>query len=371
MKVLVLGGTGAIGKPLIELLNDRGDEVYVTSRSKRESKGNIHFLQGDAHDWQFLQQHLYVKYDVIVDFMVYSTKCFKERSKFYLNATDQYIFLSSARVYADSKVPIKEDAPRLLDICKDSEYLNSDEYALSKARSENVLFNSGKKNWTIIRPYITYNVKRLQLGGIELTTWLNAALSGRPLVIPKDIGQCETTMTYGDDVAKAISLLVGNKDALGEAFNVTGTDHMTWNNVTNIYQCIVEEKTGKRPKLYTPDTSAKLSIVLGNAFQIKYDRTYNRIFDNSKLLQVCGESLSFTPMQDGLKACIRNYLDLPEEQKMTTKNVLYEAWIDRSTCKKASIKRLRNNKEKLKYLSYYYVPRAVESVIRIKRGYKK
>ena len=368
MKILVLGGTGAMGKPLIELLNARGDDVYVTSRSKRESKENIYFIQGDAHDWQFIQQQLHTHYDAIVDFMIYNTRSFAKRVNFYLDATDQYLFLSSSRVYADSKEPIKESSPRLLDICNDSKYLNTDEYALSKARSEDVLLNSGRKNWTIIRPYITYNAKRLQLGGSELATWLNAALSGRPIVIPQDVGQCETTMTYGNDVARAISFLIGNKNALEEVFNVTGNDHMAWNDVASIYQSIIEEKTGLRPKLYIPENSIQLSGILGNNFQIKYDRTYNRIFDNSKLLHVCGEELSFISMRDGLKTCLRHYLELSEEEKVTNRNVKYEAWIDKLVYKKVSIKGIRNNKDKLKYLSYYYVPQIVNGVVKIRQG---
>lgn len=64
-----------------------------------------------------------------------------------------------------------------------------------------MLFKSGYKNWTIIRPYITHNTRRLQLGGLELGTWLTAALYGRPLVLPKDVGIYQTMMPHGDDVA--------------------------------------------------------------------------------------------------------------------------------------------------------------------------
>ena len=67
------------------------------------------------------------------------------------------------------------------------------------------MFDSSLKNWTIIRPYITYNTRRLQLGGLELLTWLTAVFSGRPLVLAKDVGMHETTMTYGGDVARAMA----------------------------------------------------------------------------------------------------------------------------------------------------------------------
>ncbi len=55
-------------------------------------------------------------YDAIVDCMGYSTQKFNERYRMMLDNTSQYIFLSSYRVYADSKGLITETTPRLLDV---------------------------------------------------------------------------------------------------------------------------------------------------------------------------------------------------------------------------------------------------------------
>lgn len=356
MRVLVLGGTGAMGEPLVRMLAERGDEVYVTSRRKRQDKGNVHYIQGDAHNLSFIKQELGKNYDAIVDFMIYSTDDFRDRSKLYLQSTEQYMFLSSARVYAESKEPITENSPRLLDVCKDEEYLKTDEYALAKARSENVLFESEYKNWTIIRPYITYNTKRLQLGGLELGTWLTATLSGRPLVLPKDVGIHQTTMTHGDDVARAMTKLIGNDKALGEAFHITGNDHMKWRDVAEIYKNVIEEDTGHTVEIYEPEASEMVSVIMGNATQIKYDRTYDRVFDNAKLLSVCVEEFDFTHMRGGLRQCLTNYLKLPEALKFNTHNLRYYAWVDKNTGRKCSLQNMKGSKDKLKYLGYYYAP---------------
>ena len=37
VKVLILGGTGAMGMSLVPILQAKGDEVFVTSRKYRES----------------------------------------------------------------------------------------------------------------------------------------------------------------------------------------------------------------------------------------------------------------------------------------------------------------------------------------------
>ena len=109
-------------------------------------------MHGDAQDDQFLEQLLEAKWGVIVDFMVYDTAKFAHRAPKLLAGTNQYVFLSSARVYAGTCDSITEDSPRLLDEVADKDFLETSDYSLAKARQENILRDSGKRNWTIIRP---------------------------------------------------------------------------------------------------------------------------------------------------------------------------------------------------------------------------
>ena len=290
MKILILGGTGAMGVDLVKILGERGENVTVTSRLERKSEfNNVKYVKGDAHDTAFLKSLLAKKYDAIVDFMVYSTEEFKSRCDILLNATNQYIFLSSSRVYADSETPITEDSPRLLDITTDSEYLKTDEYALTKARQENLLRESGKTNWTIIRPYITYSNQRLQLGVYEKELWLYRALYDRTTVFPKAIAGKYTTMTLGADVAMEISKLIGNEKAMGEAFHLTTDKAIKWDDVLAIYKRVFKDVTGKEIKIKYVDDPKPIYDVMGNKYQVIYDRLFDRRFNNSKFLQVAGE----------------------------------------------------------------------------------
>lgn len=181
MKILVLGGTGAMGAPVVQILADRNNHVVVTTRQNKKSQNkNIQFVQGDAHDLNFVRGLLDKVYDAVIDFMIYTPDEFMTFSKLYMEKSRQYVFLSSARVYADSpEERITEDTPRLLDITKDEQYLATNEYALAKAREENMLMESGFNNFTIIRPYITYYNNRLQLGVFEKEIWLQRALDGK------------------------------------------------------------------------------------------------------------------------------------------------------------------------------------------------
>ena len=219
MDILILGGTGAMGRHVSELLKAKGYNVYITSRSRRENDEIISYIQGNAKELAFISKLCQKHWDVIIDFMVYSIDELKERINIILKSTDQYIFLSSARVYADSPI-ISEDSPRLLDVCQDKEYVASNEYAIAKAKEENLLFESKYKNWTIVRPGLTYAENRLQLGVYEKENWLYRALHGRSIVFSKDLMDKYYTLSYGKDVADGIVQLVGKTEAIGQVFHI-------------------------------------------------------------------------------------------------------------------------------------------------------
>ena len=107
-----------------------------------------------------------------------------------------------------------------------------------------MLINSTKKNWTIIRPYITYSEERLQLGVLEKEAWLYRAMHNRPIVSSADINNKVTTLTYGFDVAKGINAIIGQEAAFGEAFHITSSGSITWNNVLEIYTNVLEKHLG-------------------------------------------------------------------------------------------------------------------------------
>lgn len=310
--VLILGGTGAIGISLVEILNKQDKfQVVVTSRKTHENYDNVRFRQGNAHEIGWLQSILQERtWDAIVDFMNYSTEEFSQHALYLLKATKQYVFISSARVYADSgDVPLTESSSRLLDVSTDYEFLKTDGYALKKARQENILFRSGYKNWTIIRPYITFGEKRLQLGVMEKEDWLIPALNGRPIVISKDILNHYTTMTRGDDVAKCIAALLTKQDALCEVFHIASREKQKWQDIFNWYMEAYNDVKGIKPVIYY--TEKWDACFGGNYYQWKYDRLYNRCFDNNKICRFAPDVI-FAPMEISIKEMAKSFIETYE-----------------------------------------------------------
>lgn len=345
MRILLLSGTGAMGSPLAALLQREEHDIYITSRSYRENVNHVHYIRGNVRELTFLRDILKDTYDVIFDFSVCSSSEFKERMPLFLDSTSQYFYFSSSRVYSDSPVPITEKSLRLLDSCSDEIYLSTDEYALAKAREENLLRDSGKKNWTIIRPYITYNDYRLQLGVYEKENWLNRVLEGKTIVLPKDIAEKKTALTWGPDVAGALVKLMGNEKAYGETFQIVTNQSLTWQEIFRIYSDVIERKTGRIPKIKYIENSLSLQSVW-NPYQIIYDRVYNRTFDSRKLEEAIGK-FEYTDMYEGLERCLSNFLDAP---RWLDRNWNYETWSDVNTGEWTLVTKIPGKRQKLNYL---------------------
>ena len=302
-KALILGGTGVMGEYLTRYLYDMGFKLDVFSLDDRESKQNLTYIKANAKDKATVAEYLKNDYDAVIDFMMYNTKEFTDTYKMFLDNTEQYVYLSSYRVYADDN-PIRETSPRLLDVSPDKHYLASDDYSLYKARGEDLLINSGKKNWTAVRPTITYSDQRLQLVTLEGNTVINRSRQGKPVVLPADALKAQTTMSFAGDVSKMIARLVLNKDAYGETYTTATAEHQSWETIAGYYKEIIGLK-------YIPvSTEEFLSIRSDEEFdpyrwKLIYDRFYDRVIDNTKILNATGMKQSeLMPIKEGLTRCI-------------------------------------------------------------------
>ena len=233
----------------------------------------------------------------------------------------------------------------MLDVSTDSDYLSTDEYALSKARSENVLFGNEHKNWTIIRPYITFSEKRLQLGVLEKEDWLYRALHHQTIVFSKDIASKVTTLTYGFDVARGIKAIIGQESALGEAFHITTDENHTWEKIFELYMKILTKHLGYEPRIMIIDENPRVRIKGSNA-QVIYDRYFNRRFDNSKIKKYIDTS-DFTPTIKGLEMCLEEFLKHPVFNMTGWGG---QAMYDRITGEWTPLRNIPTLKKRIKYL---------------------
>lgn len=299
-KVLVLGGTGAMGRYVVPQLLTMGYRTDVLTLDNIVSDNTmLSYIKCDAKKDGVLDDLLKNEYDGIIDFMSYGFDEFKAVHKKFLDNTGHYIFLSSCRVFADAP-PIKENSPRLLDVSDDKDFLATEDYALFKAKEEDLLAKSNYRNWTITRPATTYSTGRFQLVTLEAPTVIHRMQTGKTIVLPEAAMNCQATLSWGGDVGAMIARLLFNQKAYGESFNAATGEHHSWGEIAKYYNDIVPFK------YITVGVDDYLDIIAEGAdwakYQLIYARMFNRITDNSKILSFTGMKQSeLMPLEKGLR----------------------------------------------------------------------
>lgn len=306
-KVLVLGGTGAMGRYMIPELVKLGYAVTCIALNEESIWGEeVHYIKGDAFDKEFLTQILKEGFDGIVNFMSYGAHPFSDYYQLFLDNTDHYIFLSSCRVYDDKEHPVKETSPRLLDTSTDQQLLASNDYCMYKARQEDLLKASPYTNWTVVRPATTFSTMRLQMVTLEFKAFISRAMMGKKVVLPIQAKDKPATLSWGGDVGKLIAHVLFKEKAKREFYNVCSAESRTWEQIAQYYHELIGLD------VVWVDKEDYLAILspegnIHTRWQLEYARLFHRITDNSKVLALTGlKQEDMMPIYDGLKLEIGN-----------------------------------------------------------------
>lgn len=312
-RVLLIAGAGTLGGyTSLELLKMGYHVDCIALEDLTSFNKNYTYIKGKVTDE--LLKDLFSKnhYDCIVDFIHYPDwKNYPERGKLLLENTDQLIFLSSYRVYADEMHPVREDAPQLLYTCKDQKFLETEDYAVPKSHNEDFLRASGYKNWTIIRPVISFSRYRFDIVTQNSRVMLPRILQGKTVMLPEVSKDKVAGVCWAGNTGKIIAHLCCNEKALGEAFTISSADNMTWGEMADIYT----ELTGL--KFAWVDTETYLKVATLNDYPAQcimlYDRVWDRTIDNSKVLAATGlTKQDFTPIKEALIYEFNYMMDRPD-----------------------------------------------------------
>ena len=302
-KLLVLGATGAMATYLIPEMLNKGFKVTGISLDQAiVSNDNYTHKTGNALDPDFLRAELELGYDGIVDFMVYkSVERFAKYYELFIGSCKHYIFLSTYRVYSDA-CPITEESPRILDVPRPDDFVTHEEYSIYKAEEEDFIRASGYKNFTIVRPAITYSKRRFQLTTLEADTIIHRMKEGKTVTLPASAMDRQATMSWAGDLARMFAAILFNEQAFGETYTLSTAEHHSWREIADMYA----EIWGLKYVVVSDEDY--LNIVNGNneyfpyaKQQLYYDRFYDRVVDNSKILALMGEEQSdLMPLYEGL-----------------------------------------------------------------------
>ncbi len=337
MKILIIGGTGTISTAISRRLADSAHELYIINRGNANDKlqTNIKFIEADINDEKIAAEKLGdMTFDVVCDFIGFVQPQLERDFRLFGGRTKQFVYISSASAY--NKLP--------------SDYIITEgtslanpywEYSRNKIRCEEYLMKLYRDEGfpvTIVRPSHTYCERSVPLGVHGRNgSWqvVKRMLDGKPVIIHGD-GTSLWTMTDSRDFAEGFIGLLGNPHAIGEAFQITSDETLTWNQIyRTIARCLGVEL---KPYYVSSEFLAAVSDYdfIGSLIG---DKANSVVFDNSKLRRVVPDFRPKIRFEEGIQNTLNYVLSHSECQ---AEDEEFDKWCDKV------IAALENAKEHIK-----------------------
>jgi nucleoside-diphosphate-sugar epimerase len=232
-EVLVIGGTGFLGRRISEEFARHGDHVAVLSRGQqtRDPLPGTESLQADRRDLAALSRALRSReFDIVVDNIAFDAQDVSSLLKVLNGRAGHYLLTSSVAVYADRYVrrPIREHEADLtwrvpVDAPNAFHPRLGHAYANGKRAAEQAV-NESAIPWTVLRPPVVLGADDRTL---RVWWFVQRLLDGKPLVIP-DWGPGRVfQVAWTHDVARAFYCAAANPAAFGRSYNVAQAELYT------------------------------------------------------------------------------------------------------------------------------------------------
>ena len=275
-----------------------GIELYLLNRGERAVSipEGVQLIRGDINQPEeaavLLKDH---HFDAVVNWIAFDADQIERDIRLFREKTDQYVFISTASAYQKpaTHYRITEATPLA------NPFL---EYSRKKIACEERLMREYREAdfpITIVRPSHTYGPTMLPTpmgGGPTVLARLRA---GKKLIVHGD-GQSLWVLTHNSDFAKGFVGLLGQPKAIGQAFQITSDEVLTWNQIYSL----IGQAAGVEPRLvHIPsDFINHLDPVTGAS--LLGDKAHSVVFDNSKIKELVPDFTATMPFSQGVHECI-------------------------------------------------------------------
>jgi nucleoside-diphosphate-sugar epimerase len=301
---LFIGGNGIISSACSALAVERGFDLTLLNRGTDSTRPPIEGARHIAGDADNLADALGAgEWDVVVNFRSFLPAAVEADVALLSGRVGQYVYISSASAYQKpvAKLPITESTP-----------LRNPwwQYSRDKIASEDVLVAAYRASGfpaTIVRPSHTYDRTLIPLEGGW--TAIDRMRRGKPTLVHGD-GTSLWTLTHNTDFAKAFVGLLNHPAAIGDVFQITSDEALTWDAIA----ALLGEAAGVTPEIVhvASDTIAREIPEWGPG--LLGDKAHSVVFDNSKVKRLVPEYVATTPFWRGAQEIIDWYDENPSRQ---------------------------------------------------------
>ncbi len=329
MRALFIGGTGTISAAIVRrLINELGWEVWLINRGNRSHAvpQGVHQITADINDEADVLAKLgNMTFDVVGEFIGFTPDQVERDWRLFRGRTRQYIYISSASAY---------HKPAASHIITEGTALANPhwEYSRNKIACEEFLMGKYQEEGfpvTIVRPSHTYDERHIPLGVHGKNGFwqvIERMRQGKPVIIQGD-GSSLWHVTFNKDFAVGYTALMGNRHAIGEAFQITGDEILTWD---QIYATIAD---ALGVELHACHVASEYLAAVGDKYGYELegnllgDKAVCVCFDNAKLKRLAPDMKTTVPFHVGVRIALDYVLSHPEECQIPDPE--FDAWCDR------------------------------------------
>lgn len=224
MKVMVVGGTGTVGRGLVPELLERGHDVTVFCRGETPNpfRDAVQVLQGNRFETEtFTERMGEATVDAVIDLVCFSAEHARSDLRAFRDA-EHLVYVSSTMVHEGplEDLPLDESAtPHPTHF-----------YGQGKRAAEEIFLDAYRSEGfpvTVVRPNHIWGPgspvpRQLSTSG----GWIHRVLEGKPILVTCG-GQVLSNHCHAEDAGVALSGLLGRESTHGEIYNLCG-DSMTW-----------------------------------------------------------------------------------------------------------------------------------------------
>ena len=314
-KALFIGGTGTISTAISKQIAQSEEwDLFVLNRGSRNSvlPENVRsIVVSDVNYETEVSKALDgLSFDCVCDFICFVPSQIERDYRIFKGKTKQFMFISSASAYQKplANYVINEGTPLANPYWQYSrDKIGCEDFLMKKYREEQFPI-------TIIRPSHTYDERSIPLGVHGKNgSWqvVKRMLEGKPVIIHGD-GTSLWTFTHNSDFAKGFVGLMGNPHSIGEAFQITSDESVTWNQA---YQSIADALGVEfKPYYVSSDFLASVSDYDFTGSLIG-DKANSVVFDNTKLKRAVPDFKAIVRFDEGVRKTIEFVLAHPEYQR--------------------------------------------------------
>ncbi len=324
-EALFIGGTGTISMAITRsLAKNEGWHLTLLNRGNRKADipDGVDVINVDINDEEAAAKVLEGKnFDTVCDFIGFVPSQLERDYRLFKGKVKQFMYISSASAYGKPVADYR--------ITEGTALANPYwEYSRNKIACEDFLMKKFREEGfpvTIIRPSHTYDERSIPMGvhGSKGSFQvIKRMMEGKPVIVHGD-GTSLWTMTFNEDFAKGFIGLMGNPHAIGEAFQITNDESLTWN---QIFKTIADALNVEYKPYYV---SSHFLAKVGKKYDLEGgligDKANSVVFDNTKLKKAVPGFAPSIRFEEGVRRCLDYILSHPECQ---VEDPEFDEWCD-------------------------------------------